>query len=261
VFRTTARISEHRVVAPEHVRMRLHVPEVAAAARPGQFVYVRCGQTLDPLLSRPFSIAGVDPSAGTVDVIFQTVGRGTALLAALQAGVSLELVGPLGHGFELPPRRNPAVLIGGGVGVPPLMFLAERLAADGVPVAVLIGARSAELLLGVAEFEACGAELQVATDDGSAGYHGFPTALLEQHLAQDPDCEVYACGPHELLRTVADLTLRADVPCQVCLENQMGCGLGACLGCVVAARTADGGEEYLRVCKDGPVFDARRVVW
>jgi len=261
VFHTAVRILEHKGVAPGYVRMGLDAPEVARTIAPGQFVYVRCSETLDPLLCRPFSVAAADPADGTIDLIFRTVGRGTALLAAMEPGQRLELTGPLGHGFDLPPRRRTAVLVGGGVGVPPLIFLADRLAKDGVSSEAFIGAQTADLLLGIEEFERDTDKLHPATDDGSAGHHGLPTELLKDRLARDTECEVYACGPHELLRAVAELTAEHNVPCQVCLESQMGCGLGACLGCVIAAPAEGDGIEYVRVCTEGPVFDARRVVW
>jgi dihydroorotate dehydrogenase electron transfer subunit len=270
---TEAQVLAGHEVVPEHFELKLLAPEIARAAQPGQFVHVRCSATTDPLLCRPISLAGADAETGEIRLVVQVIGRGTDLLAQCRPGDRVGLIGPLGRGFtatavgsKLPPTT--AVLVAGGVGVAPLLFLAERLRGEwpALEVTALVGARRAELLVGVAELEALMARVIVTTDDGSAGHHGFPTDLLPDLVSGGdrpvaPTRCVYACGPHEMLKRVAATCADRGVPCQVGLENRMGCGVGACLGCVIEAKNADGSREYARVCCDGPVFDAERIAW
>ncbi len=268
--------------APEVFMLELFAPEIAAASRPGQFLHIRCGEGNDPLLRRPISIHSVNRRTGLVRVMFQVVGRGTALLAERQDGF-LDVIGPLGSGFTLPgdchgagnfgsvkkglfekgPGKAGSILVvGGGIGAAPLFFLLQELASsDAAPrVKVLLGARSADRLLTMEQATALGFPVRVATDDGTAGLKGPVTYLLADELMRDVEF-VYACGPAPMLKTACTLLEQAKVPGEVSLEERMACGVGACLSCVCKVREAGEKDNYKRACLEGPVFDAAEVVW
>ncbi|MCL2337675.1 MAG: dihydroorotate dehydrogenase electron transfer subunit [Firmicutes bacterium] len=259
--------------APNVYVLELDAPTLAQEARPGQFLHLHCASGQDPLLRRPISIHGVNRQTGRVLVMFQLAGRGTALLAERRDGL-LEVMGPLGHGFTLVRAgqtgptagsgKGKIIVLGGGIGAAPLFFLLQELAAanghEAPPVRVLLGARSAAQLLTVEPAATLGYQVQIATDDGSAGLHGPVTWLLAEELKQPAEF-VYACGPASMLKAVCQLLAEAGVPGEVALEERMACGIGACLSCVCATRQAGGEEHYRRVCVDGPVFNAAEVVW
>ncbi|MGE5576450.1 MAG: dihydroorotate dehydrogenase electron transfer subunit [Syntrophothermus sp.] len=258
--------------------LALEAPEVAAEAVPGQFVHIRCsgGEDFwDPLLRRPISIYDVDVAAGRVLLLVRRAGRGTRWLNGLAPGSTVDLLGPLGRGFDLAvassgrdsrsgtPRG--VFVAGGGIGVAPLVFLAKRLIALGARVEAFVGAKDAETLLGVEEFYALEALVHIATDDGSMGFHGDVVELMEKTLAEREGgqanrhllpARIYACGPKPMLRRIQGSEPLKDIPCQVSLEERMGCGIGACLGC-----TCLGKEGPLRVCADGPVFWTEELSW
>jgi len=261
-FVVQALVTNYGEAAPNHLWMTFHAPAIAQAAQPGQFVQVRGLDWTDPLLPRPFSLmrASPDPNKGEIEILFRVVGKGTRLMASW-GGRIVQVVGPLGNSFRIA-EGGVHVLVGGGVGVPPMVMLAERLKAHvsspKTEVIVLQGARTAEQLLCLEEFVRLGVDLRLATDDGSRGHHGFVTDLLEHALRNTQHAiTVYACGPHAMLRAIARLCREHHVPCQVALEAPMPCGFGVCMGCVV--KTRDG--RYQRVCREGPVFDANEVVW
>ncbi len=238
-------------------RLTLVAPSIAATAQPGQFVMAACGPSLDPLLRRPFSIHRIlDPDR--IQLLFRVVGKGTGLLAGCKPGQPLSLIGPLGRGFR-PPPQGPVCLVGGGIGIAPLLFLADRFrAASSNPLActVLLGAQTGDELTSLArEFAALRCQVETATDDGSLGYHGFVTDLLAPHLATAQ--QVYVCGPQPMMARVALESQAAQVGCQASLEAHMACGLGACLGCTIHGSD----ERYRHVCKHGPVFQAEEVAW
>lgn len=258
-------------------RIRLAVPGWPGAS-PGQFVMVGAGAQAsvprrDPLLPRPMAVyrdlgpvdsgpEGVEERA--VELLYRVVGRGTTLLADAEPGDRVSIVGPLGQGFALPGPADPttpALLAGGGTGIASLYELARSLAAQGRPVAVLLGARSADDLIGFDDFaalEADGVELVCATEDGSFGVSGRVTVPLEDRLvAAGSTATVYAVGPTPMMRACADLAAAKGARCVVSLENPMACGFGVCLGC--AAPLAEGG--FALVCKAGPVFDAKEIDW
>lgn len=239
-------------------RLTLHAPRIAAVALPGQFVMATCSDTLDPLLRRPFSIHRC-PTPELIQLLIRVVGRGTGLLAACSPGQEVGLIGPLGRGFSLK-AKSPSCLVGGGIGIAPLLFLADRLKTEN-PAAiedchVLLGARSGpELAPLAADFSALGCQVETATDDGSLGHHGLVTDLLPPHLPGIH--KVYVCGPQPMMAAVASLCRSAEVGCEASLEAHMACGLGACLGCTVHGVR----RQYLHVCKDGPVMIAEEVAW
>jgi len=244
-------------LSPDHVLLTLRAPPIAAQARPGQFVHLRVSTTTSPLLRRPFSVAGVNPAAGTFRIVVRTVGRGTEMLAELLPGAELSALGPLGHGFPDLAADRETVLVAGGVGLAPLLFFAAYQEQD--VVRGLYGADTAPNLVLAKEFGDKCDSLAVATDNGSRGHHGFVTDLLPGTLSELSDPVVLACGPRPMMAAAAEVCASRGAECHVSFEAWLGCGLGACLGCVIPA--AGGPRRYLRVCREGPVFRADRVDW
>jgi len=224
---------------------------------PGQFVHLAASPALT--LRRPFSVAGF-PSPGTLDLLVELRGKGTRALSALSEGASIPLLGPLGNAFTPPEPGASAVLVAGGIGVAGLRYLATRLAGDGCPLLMLVGARTGDRLLTDLLPEPTDdgrVRLRVATDDGSAGSHGTVCDLFEEaarHLDSSP--RTYCCGPPEMIEEAARIAGWAELRCEALLEEVMACGVGACRGCVVETR-----DGYRAVCSDGPVFDTRDLVF
>jgi dihydroorotate dehydrogenase electron transfer subunit len=236
---------------------------IGAEAQPGQFVMVRPAKYLEPLLPRPFSIHRL--RGDQVDILFKAVGQGTRQLAELKKGDLLEVRGPLGRGFNYSTHQNP-VLVAGGMGVAPLLFLAETWKGSQPknkkrPLRLFIGARNKSELLGLKEFERAGAEIFAATEDGSYGRQGLITRLLMAALKNpSSDQALFVCGPRPMLKSVRNWAVQKGISCQLSLETQMACGLGACLGCVVARKKGTD-LAWVNVCQEGPVFEAREVLW
>ncbi len=252
----TARLLSVRPLAQGYSVLTLEAPAVAAEARPGQFVHVRI-PTLEPSrLRRPFSIYDADPATGRLFVLYKVVGLGTRHLAALTEGAKLQVLGPIGVPFPLTPEGMP-YLVGGGYGVAPLWFLATRLPRKGI---LFVGGRTAADILETDRFRVAGWEVRVATQDGSLGERGLVTAPLDAALAENPKAELYACGPDGMLRAVGERALRHGIKGWLSLDKHMVCGVGACLACVQKVRSPEG-ERLARVCVDGPVFEARDIVW
>ena len=251
MIRADATVTAVQRLAGDNYRITCELPEIAASARPGQFVEVSTGGAT--LLNKPFSVARVDRGTGTFDLVFRVVGPGTAAIAAYRPGRRVAVTGPCGNGF--PPVPEPAYIAGGGIGIPPLLFLVSEIGPDAVAATVL-GARCADDLVLVDEFQAAtGSSPTVTTDDGSNGRRGFVTDVLEEWLARAarPVC---ACGPLPMLHRVAELCAAARAPLFACLEAYMGCGTGICMGCVIP--TVRGME---RVCREGPVFMGSDILW
>lgn len=228
----------------------LECPELTALANPGQFAQIRLpGHTL----RRPISICGIDKVAGTLRFVFQIRGEGTAELAQFQPGSEIEILAPLGNGFPVDPVKC-TLLVGGGIGVPPMLGVAAELKEKAVAV---LGFRNQDAVILEKDFQAVGAKTLIATDDGSYGHHGLVTDLCKD---QEFDC-VMACGPAPMLKAVRALAEERGVPCYVSLEERMACGIGACLGCAVGLLKEDGSQYFGHVCKDGPVFESHRVAW
>lgn len=222
--------------------------------RAGQFLHVACGEGL--LLRRPISVAYAldDEPENTAALIFEVKGEGTKWLAQRKVGEQVNVLGPLGNGFAVE-EDGRYLLVGGGIGVPPLLGYAECFHKNTVAV---LGFRSADRVILADRFGDCCKEVFLCTDDGSAGRHGFVDAQVRDILAQDKQfTAVLACGPKPMLKNVAKAAAEFGVPCQVSMEERMACGVGACLGCAI--QMADGTMKH--VCKDGPVFDAKEVDW
>lgn len=221
---------------------------------PGQFVHIKCGDGF--LLRRPISVCScqADEPDDLVSIVFEARGEGTEWLAERQAGDTLDVLGLLGNGFEIRPEGR-YLLVGGGIGVPPLRGCAQY---TGGKSTAILGFRSKDKAILTELFEKECSKVLLATDDGTLGYHGFVDALVRQELEQDNHYDaVLACGPKPMLKSVAKAAAEFGAPCQVSMEERMGCGVGACLVC--ACKIKDG--HYRHVCKDGPVFDAGEVDW
>lgn len=255
------RVLANHAAAPGHNLITVATRAIGRRARAGQFAQIRIpGSAV--FLPRPFSFLAAEDDR--CSFLSRAVGPGTRALAAAAAGTELELLGPLGRGFELAAAAEGLViLVGGGVGVPPLAHAAAELAP--LTGSALLGAARGELLLCEEELAGRGWQVRVATDDGSRGHHGLVTDLLEAALAAAPArTMVLACGPHPMLRRCAQLTAAAGVPCQAAVEEPMACGFGVCLGCAIRVRAAGNGQDrpaYALVCRDGPVFPAEQLLW
>ena len=249
-------------------RLRLAAPATAGAAAPGQFVHVRVPALDASAMRRPISICDADPATGALTLLFKVVGRGTAALATVREGDAVDLMGPLGKGFPLPPEGAAALLVGGGYGVAPLYFLARTALSRAGGTHLFAGGRTASDLLLLDDFRALGAEVHPATDDGSLGAKGLVTAPLDAFLdargvAGDPATPppvLYACGPAPMLRAIDERAQARGLDAWISLDRRMLCGVGACLGCTQTVRVG-GSVATARVCADGPVFPRGRIVW
>lgn len=268
-----ARVLAHEAINPDHRLLTLEAPRIARASRPGQFVMLQVAPGRDPLLRRPMSVCRVpDRARRRIQVLYKIIGEGTRALAARRPGETIMTLGPLGNGFTLPasPTRRaaaeggeagPVVMVAGGIGIAIFPFLADALGRARQGSTLLFGARGARDLVFTAPLRARGVAIRYATEDGSRGVKGFVTRLLEPMLAAQPKPRLYVCGPTPMLRAVGDLAARAGAPCQLALESQMPCGIGVCLGCVVACPGDAEGPIFRRVCTEGPIFAAGEVSW
>ena len=224
---------------------------------PGQFVHLKPGPGLDPYFRRAFSIAGWDRERGRLEIIYKIVGRGTALMAELTRGDRVDLIGPLGNSFSRPGKKTITVLVAGGVGLPPLLFMAQTLVDTGFPrdkIYFFYGGRTRHDLVRLSDLRRLGLKLITSTDDGSYGFSGFITDALASRL---PDFDrqktfIIGCGPEPMLAALQNLALEQGLVGELSLEAPMPCGVGVCLGCVKPRREEP--RRYVRVCHDGPVF-------
>jgi len=278
MYQIKAKILSNEKIIPGYYKMRLHAPGMAQEAKPGQFVHIKVKDGYDPLLRRPFSI--YKSEGEKIEILYKVVGRGTELLSRKKIGNKIDILGPLGQGFKINPDLKRIVLVAGGMGIAPLYFLAERLFGckngrdekrskgqsllndslrnKNLPdILVILGSGSKENMLCLEDFRNLDIKVAVATEDGSQGYKGLVSDFLSHLLQEDSQIDLLcACGPIPMLKKIAQLSLKYKIPCQVSLEQRMGCGIGACLGCIIK-----GESGYLRVCSDGPVFQANQILW
>lgn len=250
--------------------IEFEAPEMLDGMQPAQFFMIGIPGA-EMLLRRPFSVCGLpgtfeDATPGTAQVLYKVLGKGTALMASLKHGATLTVLGPLGRGFSVSPPDPDAqaVLVAGGIGSAPFPAYAAALARNGIRPALFYGGRSAGDLPLLDWFREHCTEVVACTEDGSLGTAGLVTDPLQQRLraARDEPLALHACGPEPMLREVARLALRYDVPCELSLEAHMACGFGVCLGCVVPTRTPDPRRiGYERICVEGPVMQAERLAW
>lgn len=256
-------IKSNKEVVPDHFELVVRAPWLAATARPGQFVQVRAAETgTEPLLRIPLGVHKVHKE--DISLLYRVVGRGTRVLSGRRPGEQIDILGPLGNGFDLAPfendRKRKAVLVAGGHGMAPLYFLAQRLEALGVEVEVLQGVCEARHILCREGVQELGIEMTIATECGAVGHKGYITDLLEEDkdrfIGDGAQHLIFGCGPRPMLKALAALARRHGFSASLSLDAYMACGIGVCLGCAV--ETVSG---YRYVCKDGPVFGSEEILW
>ena len=260
MYKQNTHVIFNKRVGPETFLLGLRSGEIAAEAAPGQFVMIQVSPGLNPLLRRPFSICGIQGDDLFL-VLYRVVGQGTAILSRVRKGEKLPVLGPLGRGFEFPENRQKPLLVAGGMGTAPLLFLAQVIGSS--DVTFMAGYRSADEILLIDEIGLSNMEISISTDDGTAGHRGPVTDLLEAQLGINSAGAapvVFACGPLPMLKSVAIHAIDHDIPCQVSLETTMACGIGACQGCAVKSSSPEI-RPYYHVCQDGPVFDVNVIDW
>ncbi|MFH1652377.1 MAG: dihydroorotate dehydrogenase electron transfer subunit [Chloroflexota bacterium] len=280
-----ATVVANEPLSAECWRMTLAASPIAAAVSPGQFVHVKIGDGNDPLLRRAFSIFRtiiLKTGERAVQVVYQVTGRGTGMMSKLRPGDRLDIIGPLGHGFERFRDRRTHVLLGGGSGAAGLFLLGEEIAGVRQEnLNILLGAETKECLVLEEDFRDLGGNLMLSTDDGTYGYRGLATEMLLDAIKDGKiptDCAIYACGPWPMLKSLAGICREFNIPAQVAMEKHMMCGIGACMVCVCRVNKAgvsrhrdlasshielspDQDWGYALVCADGPVFNIDEVAF
>lgn len=271
IFKTEARVLSNKHILLNYYKIVFGCASIAKHARPGQFVQVMIGAKGEVFLRRPFSIHKVSKESFTV--LYEALGKGTELLSQIKSGSKINIIGPLGNGFQYQLSADSCqltIVVAGGMGTAPLLFLMEKITShkvtclpagrQGHKALVLIGARSRKQILCENEFKKFSCVVKVATDDGSKGFKGRVTELLEYILRNTQyavrSTKLYACGPKPMLKEIINITKQHNISAQISMEEHMACGIGACLGCVVDTRSG-----YKRVCKEGPVFNAEELIW
>jgi len=294
-----AKIISNKKIAPEHYILSFKEPQIAKNIKPGQFFNIRISDSYDPLLRRPFSLHNIE--GDKIFILYKAVGKATDILSKKEKGEMLDVIGPIGNGFDIQASGNPpsprlrragrqqatVILVAGGHGVAPLYALAKKLTAHSSQLTAFIGARTSKHIVCDKEFKKLGAKMHIATEDGSAGYKGVVTELLKTELRRTKDegrrtkddrryttddrrpttddrrpttddirPTIYACGPKPMLKAVAQIAHKYGIACQVSMEEYLACGIGVCMGCVIKTKS---GNKL--VCKDGPVFDSREIIW
>lgn len=255
-----AKLIEKKELIPGIFKFAVDAKEIVETAKPGQFIEIRVNDDIEPFLRRPISIHNMDKNSGKLEFIFQVKGKGTQILSKRNIGDLIDIIGPLGYGtFKYEKYENMAI-IGGGIGVFPLYELAKNAKNEGKTVNTYLGFRNKDLVVLEDEFKNVSTSLTLTTDDGSYSQKGFAIDFLRKDIEEGKiDC-IYACGPLPMLKAVRNLAIEKDIPCQISLEERMGCGLGVCLGCAVKkADSPEDAPQYVHVCKAGPVFDAKYV--
>lgn len=250
------KISSHREIASQIFELSLEGELVNEMKQPGQFVHLRISESIEPLLRRPISIAEIDHRHKRFTMIYRADGKGTRMLSHKKAGETIDVLGPLGHGFPIERKKGEkALLVGGGIGVPPLYELSKQLVKQGVEVFHVLGHETASKVFYMDEFSSLG-KTYVATVDGSLGTKGFVTDVLDQEDLSF-DC-LYSCGPMPMLKALENKY--PAIEGYISLEKRMGCGIGACFACVCHLADDPSGTKYRKVCSDGPVFKIGEVM-
>ncbi len=249
-------VMSHQKIAQDMYVMEFKAPNIAKECRPGQFLHVRPGNTNDPLLRRPLSLYDVDQVNGSISLLYRVVGKGTDLLTGIKVNDYIDVMGPLGRGFSLPDRPKKALLVGGGVGIAPLVYLGRVLQQMDCQVTVMCGASTASQLVVEEKLSQLNISFLAATMDGSAGIKGLVTDLLATRNPEEFDL-IYTCGPEPMMDLVVRYAAKHHIWGEVSLEEHMACGVGACLGCARRLKPSD--EGYVKICKDGPVFNMTEV--
>ena len=247
-----AKILENKKIKKDHYVLTVKSAVLSSKTKPGQFFNVRITKAPGTFLRRP--LGAHDVGEGKVKLLYKVVGDATKALSLKKKNEIMDIIGPLGNGFDIRPKKE-AILVGGGHGIAPLFFLAKKLVSKKIKTTVLIGAKKKEHVVSDEEIKKLGVKVCIATEDGTKGHKGFVTELLKKELSKK-EVNIYACGPKPMLKEVARIAKENNTPCQLSLEAYMACGIGTCLGCAI--KTTGG---YKMVCKDGPIFDAKDVIW
>lgn len=250
-----AKFIKKEILKDDIIKFSVETKEIAMQAKPGQFVEIRVTDTTEPFLRRPISIYNID--GNIIEFIFQIKGKGTEILARKQEGELIDIIGPLGFGeFKYEKYKNIAI-IGGGIGIFPLYELAKR-AKETANVTTYLGFRNKDYVVLEEEYKKVSNDLIMTTDDGSYGIKGFAINELKKDMETKNFDAIFACGPLPMLKAIREYAIEKDIPCQISLEEKMGCGLGVCLGCAVKVAGTEP-AKYIHVCKAGPVFEATTV--
>lgn len=255
-----AELIQKEQLKPDIFKFSVQAPSIVEKSKPGNFIEIRVSDQTEPFLRRPISIYNLDRENGILEFIFQVKGKGTEILAKKDIGSKIDILGPIGYGtFKYEKYQNLAI-IGGGIGVFPLYELAKCAKKDNKSVNTYLGFRNKDFVVLEEEFKNVSNKLILTTDDGSYSEKGFAINYLEKDIEEGKIDSIYACGPLPMLKAVQKLAIEKDMPCQISLEEKMGCGLGVCLGCAVkTAKSPKEAPEYWHVCKAGPVFQAKDV--
>lgn len=253
MIQSAVRVKKIKEVAQETYLLEFYSPQVASSTAPGQFVNIKVDSSYNPLLRRPFSVCHIEQQ--TVKILFNVIGRGTKILAGKKIGDEIDVLGPLGRGFEINDDFDTALIVAGGLGVAPFPLLTAQLKQKRKNILSFIGAKTQNQF-----FLNYLANVSVSTDDGSKGYHGTVVQLIEHYLTdhQISKAKIFGCGPNQMLKALSAVATEFRIPCEVSLECEMACGVGLCQGCPV--ETADGTKKYRLVCKDGPIFSTSSIV-
>lgn len=283
MIQVNSNIISNKQLTEDCWRMVLDAPQIASGVKPGQFIHIKIGGPNGPLFRRPLSVFRRVKLGDTlgIEVVYKVIGRGTGRMTELRKGNQIDIIGPLGHGFEWHRDKSVKVLVAGGTGAACLFLLAEEISEAGLQLKILLGAETKESLILKKEFASLKGEVMVSTDDGSQGYHGFVTEMLDKALDErkiSSDCVVYSSGPEPMLKALAPICQKYDIAAQVSIERHMMCGIGACLACVCKVDphriskdrdlksshiqfVSDKEFGYALVCKDGPVFNINEVIF
>jgi len=275
-----AEILLNKEIAGSHFKMVLDLGKFNTPIKPGQFLHIKAGSAYDPLLRRPISIHRIGSNQNIIELLYKIEGKGTQLMSRRSKGTYLDIIGPLGNGFKVPKGQSNFILVAGGMGIAPLIALADSLARFRKrTITVILGAKTKDFVVCKKELLDIGAKVIVVTEDGSEGEKGLATAVLKSVIEQfdlrksaaaltkkhtkkitiaeyGPEVGLYACGPSGMLKAIATIAKYYNMQAQASFEERMGCGVGACLGCTIQTKTG-----YKRVCKDGPVFDLEEIAW
>jgi dihydroorotate dehydrogenase electron transfer subunit len=284
MIQVTSKIVSNKRITRNCWRVVLDAPQISSAVKPGQFIHVKVGGESGPLFRRPFSVfRRVNLNGGSlgIEIVYRVIGTGTRLMAELRQGDAIDIIGPLGNGFELNRNKPLHVIVAGGTGAACLYLLAEEISKARLQLKILLGADTKASLLLKKEYASLKGAVMVSTDDGTCGYHGFVTQMLDRGLREgeiSTDCAIYSSGPEPMLKALASVCRKYDIPTQVSVERHMMCGIGACLACICKvdprhiSKNRDLGSSHMQfvaekefgyalVCKDGPVFDMNEVIF
>ena len=258
IYRKKYKIIDNSRISADCHKMRLEAPDIVQAAKPGQFLNVRIAAKPKPLLRRPFAVHNVDREKGILDILYKVRGQGTKLLSTAASGEALDIIGPLGNGYNIDGDFKKAVIAGGGYGVAPLYYLARQLQRLNKELIILTGYSCSEDVLCESEFRAVGGKCQIALEASDNAKSALVTDLLKSNLKEinPADTMVFASGPKAMLKEITGICKTHKLKAQLSLDAIMACGVGVCLGCSISTKNG-----YKLVCKDGPVFDAEEIIW